>query len=196
MFVILASQWFGDCAGVAVHVHVLHFGAQMLSGFPICVFFFSVSFWVLWCQLESCSLPLQQTGKTQCVGIVLLSSNFLPRIQRFRWQASSILLQTYWCSRKKIQCFGYTDIWCWLANGSNLVQLVVLAQREQGQGGASSSDGNRDATFMLPKGDSSRSCIMFRIVGQLFHSLGGEGAAVSSVNILNFHLASRRKELV
>lgn len=37
---------------------------------------------------------------------------------------------------------------------------------------------------------------MFRIVGQLFHSLGGEGAAVSSVNMLNFHLASRRKELV
>lgn len=91
MFVNLASQWFGDCAGVAVHVHALRFGAQMLAGFPVCVFFFSMSFWVLWRQLEPCSLPLQQTGETQCVGIVLLSSNFLPWIQRFRWQASFIL---------------------------------------------------------------------------------------------------------
>lgn len=62
-------------------------------------------------------------------------------------------VQTYWCSRKKIQCFGYTDIWCcclyWLADGSDLVQLLGMAQRGQGQGGTSSSDGNRDATFIL-----------------------------------------------
>lgn len=50
-------------------------------------------------------------------------------------------------------------------SGLNLVQLVVLAQREQGQGGASSSDGNRDATFMLPKGDSSRSCTCSGLYG-------------------------------
>lgn len=118
MFVILASQWFGDCAGVAVHVHVLHFGAQMLSGFPICVFFFSVSFWVLWCQLESCSLPLQQTGKTQCVGIVLLSSNFLPRIQRFRWQASSILCADLLMQQKE-------NPMLWLHR--HLMLLLVLA---------------------------------------------------------------------
>lgn len=40
MFVNLASQWFGDCAGVAVHVFVLRFGSQMLAVFPLCVFFF------------------------------------------------------------------------------------------------------------------------------------------------------------
>lgn len=40
MFVNLVSQWFGDCAGVAVPVFALPFGAQMLAGFPICVFFF------------------------------------------------------------------------------------------------------------------------------------------------------------
>lgn len=72
-------------------------------------------------------------------------------------------VQTYWCSRKKIQCFGYTDIWCccshWLANGLNLVQLLGLAQTGQGQGGTS-SDGNRDAaTFMLPNWDGSKSWI-------------------------------------
>lgn len=33
MFVNLASQWFGDCAGVAVHVFALCFGSQMLAVF-------------------------------------------------------------------------------------------------------------------------------------------------------------------
>lgn len=42
---------------------------------------------------------------------------------------------------------------------SNLVQLLVLAERGQGQGGTSSSNGNTDATFMLLNGDGSRSCI-------------------------------------
>lgn len=92
MFVTLASQCFGDCAGVAVHVFmVLLYGSQMLAVFPLCIFIFSLSFWVLWCQLESFPLPLQWTGETQWVRIVLLSSNFLPQTQKFRWQASSVL---------------------------------------------------------------------------------------------------------
>lgn len=48
MFVTLASQWFGDCAGVAVHAFmVLLYGSQMLAVFPLCIFIFSLSFWVL-----------------------------------------------------------------------------------------------------------------------------------------------------
>lgn len=42
MFVNLASQWFGDCAGIAVHIFALCFDSQMLAVFPLCVCFFSV----------------------------------------------------------------------------------------------------------------------------------------------------------
>lgn len=46
MFANLASQ-FGDCVGVAIHVLALLYASQMLTVFPLCVFFFSLSFWVL-----------------------------------------------------------------------------------------------------------------------------------------------------
>lgn len=58
------------------------FWCTNVGWFSYLCFLFSISFWVLWFQLESCSLPLQWTGETQCVGIVLLSSSFLPQIQR------------------------------------------------------------------------------------------------------------------
>lgn len=169
MFVNLASQ-FGNCVGVAVHVFALLYGSQMLAVFPLCVFFFSLSFWVLWCQLESFPLPLQWTGETQWVRIVLLSSNFLPQTQRFGWQASSILCADLLLMQQK------ENPMLWLHR--HLMLLSVLACKwvksctapcadpeRAGQGGTSSSNGSRDATFMLPNWDSSRSCIHSGLYG-------------------------------
>lgn len=155
-----ASQ-FGDCAGVAVHVFALLYGSQMLAVFPLCVFFFSLSFWVLWCQLESFPLPLQWTGETQWVRIVLLSSSFLT--QRFRRQASSILCADLLMQQKE-------NPMLWLHR--HLMLLSVLACKwvqsctapcagpeRAGTEWIPSCNGSRGATFMLPNWHGSRSCI-------------------------------------
>lgn len=150
---------------MSLHLILVHkcwlFFLSVFSSFP-CLSGFCGASW------NPVPCPCSEQVRHKRVGIVPLSTNFLPQIQRFRWRASSILfadllMELVLLSRKKIQCFGYTDIWCccsyWLANGSNFVQLVSLAQREQGQGGTSSSDGYRDGTFVLPNWEGSRSCI-------------------------------------
>lgn len=190
--------WILLLSGLVIVLELLFMSLYFILVHKCWLCFLSVfsSFFFL-CQLESFSLPLQWTGETQWVGIVLLSSNFLPQIQRLRWQASSILCAdllmqqkenpVLWLHRHLMLLFVLTCEW--------VESCTALAGPEkQGQGGTSSSNGNRDATFMLPNWDWQQELHIFRIVQQFFHSLGGEGAAVSSVNILNFPLAWRRKE--